>query len=131
VMPRKLGIILGADSMIRLFGGNVRMPDVAFIPKEAFPQGLPKGPIWNIVPSLVVEVIRASNTVAEIKRKRAEFFSHGVSLFWLIDPATRTATAYDTSDPIEGQLKTDLLDGGAVLPGFSLNLPELFSVMDL
>jgi Uma2 family endonuclease len=131
VRPHKLGIVLGADSMFRLFGGNIRMPDVAFIPKTQFPQGLPKGPVWNIVPSLVVEVISASNTVAEIKRKRAEFFSHGVEIFWMIDPATRSGVMYDTINPIEGKPATDILDGGKALPGFSVNLSELFAVMDL
>jgi Uma2 family endonuclease len=131
VMTRKLGVVLGADSMIRLFSGNLRMPDVCFIPKENFPQGLPKGPIWKIVPSLVVEVISASNTIKEIKRKRTEFFSHGTSLFWVIDPATRSAMVYDQSNPIEGKTATDVLDGENALPVSLVTLSELFSVMDL
>jgi len=117
--------------MFRLFSGNIRMPDVAFAPKERFPDGLPKGPIWSLSPSLAVEVLSISNTVAEIDRKRAEFFASGVVLMWVIDPAPRTVTVYlKDAAPIVKE-PSDVLEGGTALPGFSLNLSELFGVMDL
>jgi Uma2 family endonuclease len=131
VRPKGLGIVLAPDGMFRLFDGNIRMPDVSFIPKTQFPNGLPKGPIWNIVPSLVVEVLSASNTKKEIDRKRGEFFAQGVSLIWVIDPVPRTVAVFEAGHPTEGKIAADSLDGGNALPGFSVQLADLFSVMDL
>jgi Uma2 family endonuclease len=131
VRPRKLGIVLGADSMFKLFGGNIRMPDVAFVPKNRFPDGLPKGPVWSIAPSLAVDVLSASNTVAEIDRNRGEFFASGVLLMWVIDPVSRTVTVYRPDGVPAISDQTQVLDGGEVLPGLSISLAELFGVMDL
>lgn len=131
VCPRKLGIVIGADSMFRLFGGNIRMPDVAYIPKDRFPNGLPQGPVWSLAPALAVEVISASNTRAELARKRSDSFAPGVSVIWVVDPIPRTVTVYDDSDPTNGKQAIDRLDGGTVLSGFSIALSDLFSVMDL
>ena len=59
-------------------------------------------------------------------KKLGEYFGAGVRLVWMVDPRKRMVrvhTAVDQSVLItEGQV----LDGGAVLPGFVLRLDELF-----
>jgi len=131
VAPRKLGIVLATDGMYRLFSGNIRMPDASFVPKERFPGGLPKGPVWKISPTLAVEVLSASNTAAEIDRKRGEFFANGVLVVWVVDPVFRTATIHKPDIASVTKADSDTLDGCTALPGFSLPLSELFGVMDL
>src|SRR5262245_55769496 len=37
VMPRKLGLVTGADGMVQLFPGLVRIPDVAFVSWRCMP----------------------------------------------------------------------------------------------
>ena len=39
VIPRNLGLVTGADGMLRLFPGLVRAPDVAFISWDHIPGG--------------------------------------------------------------------------------------------
>ena len=39
VVPRNLGHVAGADGMVRLFPGLIRIPDVAFASWDCFPEG--------------------------------------------------------------------------------------------
>jgi Uma2 family endonuclease len=131
VHPRNLGVVSGADGFLRLFPGLVRAPDVAFASWDRFPdRKIPEEPIPTLAPDLVVEVLSESNTVKEMQRKRGEYFGQGVSVVWEIDPETRTATVYKPDGTAIELTETDRLDGGDVLPGFSLELSELFAELD-
>jgi Uma2 family endonuclease len=123
-----LGIVLGADGTLRLMPGLVRIPDVSFISWDKFPnRELPAEAIPDLVPDLAVEVLSESNTAEEMRRKLREYFQVGVRLVWLIDPATRSAEVY-TSPRKKTTITSDqAINGGSVLPGFSLSLQELFT----
>jgi Uma2 family endonuclease len=132
VVPRKLGFVTGPDGMLRLFPGLVRAPDIAFISASRVSNGeLPEAPVPNLVPDLAIEVLSESNTVREMNRKRSDYFSSGVRLVWLIDRRKRSASVYlPDQEPVvisEGES----LDGGDVLPGFTLSLTEVFSATRL
>lgn len=130
VRARNLGMIGGADAIMRLQPGRNRLPDVSFTPWDRLPTGTAHlRPVADYPPDLAVEVLSDGNTVAEIDRKRREFFAAGTRLIWVIDPDPRTVEVY--ADPRQPDLMTllratDTLDGGAVLPGFALPLAELF-----
>jgi Uma2 family endonuclease len=131
VNPRNLGVVSGTDGMVRLFPGLIRGPDVAFASWDRFPdRRIPKDPIPTLVPDLVIEILSKSNTAKEMKRKRGEYLSQGVSLVWEIDPRKRTATVYQPDGSKTVLSESDRLDGGNVLPGFSLELRELFAELD-
>jgi Uma2 family endonuclease len=131
VIPRNRGLVSAPDGMIRLFPGLVRAPDVAFASWDRFPgRRIPKEPIPSVVPDLAIEVLSGSNTPREMERKRGEYFSQGVSVVWEIDPETRTATVYKADGTVIELTESDRLDGGDVLPGFSLELRELFAELD-
>ena len=133
VVPRNLGLVSGADGMVRLFPGLVRIPDVAFVSWDRIPDGrVPPEPIPELAPDLVVEVLSPSNTVKEMRRKRREYFEVGVRLVWSVDPADRTVavdSAPETSVKLD-EARDDVLDGGEVLPGFVLPLRTLFGELD-
>lgn len=123
-----LGTALGADGMVRLMSGLVRIPDVSFIRWESLPgEELPDEAIASVAPDLAVEVLSPSNTRAEMARKLKEYFLAGTRLVWIIDPPRQTAAAYTSPDVCKRIGKTGSLDGGDVLPGFKLALPELFA----
>ncbi len=132
VRPRNLGLVTGADGMMRLAPGLVRMPDVGFIACGRLPaRRMPSEPIPGLAPNLAVEVLSASNTPGEMARKRREYFEAGVQLVWLIDPEARSATVYTDLENAVILSETDVLDGSLVLPGFSLPLQDLFAELDL
>jgi Uma2 family endonuclease len=131
VRPRKLGIIAGADGMLKIAAGLVRAPDVSFISWNRIPgRKVPKDPIPKLAPNLAVEVLSKSNTPAEMKRKRREYFKAGVELMWIVDLEGRTVKLCTSARPSKTLAESQILDGGAVLPGFKLPLRELFAELD-
>jgi Uma2 family endonuclease len=124
-----LGYTLGSDGAIRLRRKLIRLPDLSFISWERRPDGTyPVDPISNEIPNLVVEVISPSNTPAEMKRKLKEYFRAGISLVWYVYPRAKRVVAYTGPKEFVEFTEKDRLDGGDVLPGFSLELRELFAV---
>ena len=130
VEEHDLGVVLGADGMLTLFPGRVRIPDVSFIPWEQIPgQQWPDDPMPEIPPDLAVEVLSPSNTPGEIGLKIREYFQAGTRLVWVIDPKKQNARSYTAPESSRLVAKSGSLDGGDVLPGFQLSLPTLFGAL--
>lgn len=130
VRPRKLGFVTGEAGMNRMVTGNVRMPDVTFISADDLPnREFPKTPVPTLKPTIAAEVLSASNTAAEIRLKLREYFQSGTRLGWVIDPPTQTVAIYQGNPeaPTRVLVNTDVLDGGTVLPGFQINVADLFA----
>jgi Uma2 family endonuclease len=121
-----LGVCVGADGMMRIAPGLVRIPDVSFIAWDRLPgRESPREPIPDLAPDLAVEVLSEGNTKAEMARKVREYFDAGVILVWLIDPRKRTARVFSTVEKSALVRADQTLDGGAVLPGFVVRLADL------
>jgi Uma2 family endonuclease len=131
VVPRRLGIVVGADGMMRLSPGRVRIPDVSFVSWDQISdRRVPSKPIPDLYPDLAVEVLSESNTPQEMELKRRDYFSAGTRLVWQIEPKSRSAEVYRTADQFATYDADRVLDGAPVLPGFSLSLAEIFSELD-
>ncbi len=131
VISRNLGVVTGADGMVRLFPGLVRGPDVAYASWDRFPgRKLPEELIPDLAPDLVIEVLSKSNTRPEMKRKRGEYFAAGVLLVWEVDRKRRIVSLYTPDGAVTVLKESQRLDGGDVLPGFTLELSELFAELD-
>jgi Uma2 family endonuclease len=127
VEPRGLGMVTGADGTIQLDINLVRIPDVAFFSLERLPGGdVPEEPIPLLVPDLAVEVISRSNTRKEMDEKLEEYFEKGVRLVWYVRPRSRVVDVYTAPDHFTRLTASMRLDGGDVLPGFSVQVGELF-----
>ena len=128
VVNRNLGIVLGADGMMRLAPGLVRIPDVSFISWDRVgDRKIPDQPIADFVPDLAIEVISPGNTREEMDRKLHEYFAAGVRLVWYIYPRPREVHVYATAGQFQALSHSQTLDGGDVLPGFSLPIATLFA----
>ena len=77
------------------------------------------------VPDLAIEVLSESNTAKEMERKRGEYFASGVCVVWEVDPRRRSVTVYTRDGSVTTISAPQRLEGGDVLPGFSLDLDEL------
>jgi Uma2 family endonuclease len=123
-----LGYCTGADDLVRVMPKLVRGPDVAFVSWVTRPERVvPQEQISSKVPDLAVEVLSPSNTRKEMQIKLKEYFMGGVKLVWIIDPEKRTAEAYTAPDKMTPIPADGTLDGGEVLPGFTLPLARLFA----
>jgi len=131
VEEHNLGFVSGEAGMLRILPRQVRIPDVAFVSWERFPNGkLPKTPIPAVAPDLAVEVLSDSNTEGEMRRKLQDYFTAGVRLVWYVDPRTRTASVYTSPEQCMVFDENGTLTGGDVLPGFELSLKQLFAKID-
>ena len=131
VDDRNLGLVSGSDGMIRLFPGLVRIPDVAFVSWARIPGGrVPTEPVPSLVPDLAIEVLSEGNTADEMARKLREYLTAGVGLVWLVDPETRTLRVHVSLEESTLFSEGETVDGGEVLPGFTLALRSLFGVLD-
>ena len=127
VRGNDLGIVAGADGMIRLRYRRVRIPDVSFVSWDRIPD--PKildEPIPDIVPDFAVEILSESNTKNEMAIKLREYFEAGVRLVWYVDPSAKTVRVFTAVETWTDLGLDDTLDGGDVLPGFRLNLRDWF-----
>ena len=128
VQPRKLGVVLGADGMLKIMPDMIRIPDACFIAKEKLPGKFsPHIPISSLAPDLAVEVLSEGNTREEMERKLKEYFLAGVDLVWFVDLDTRSVRVFTSPDDSVLLAATDTLTGGAVLPGFALPVADLFA----
>lgn len=122
------GILLGEQGLMRVRPGQLRMPDVAFYSWNHFPKRLlPRGQILGVVPDLAVEVLSPDNTKKEMARKRQEYFDGGAKLVWEVYPKKRCVYVYTAPDSVAILDESQALDGGIVLPGFSLSIREWFA----
>lgn len=122
-----LGMILGEAGTLKLMKGLVRAPDLSFTSWDRLPgRVVPAEPVPNLAPDLAVEVLSKGNTREEMERKLKEYFLSEVRLVWYIDPRKRTVRVFTSPDDATELGEADTLDGGNVLPGFSVEVARLF-----
>ncbi len=124
----RLGRTFGAETGFLLTRNpdTVRAPDAAFVSQARLPEsGVPAG-YFPGAPDLAVEVVSPGDTAGEVEEKVQMWLAHGASLVWVIHPATRTVTVYRRDGSANVLHNDDLLDGEAVLPGFSFPVDRLF-----
>ena len=125
IKERQLGYLFDSSTGFRLPGGNVRLPDVAFVAKgrladERVPEGF-----GDLAPDLAVEVLSPSDRPRDIGDKVGEYLQAGVPLVWVIDPIRRTAAVYKSLTDVRILGSEDFLDGEDVLPGFRCRLADV------
>jgi Uma2 family endonuclease len=126
-----LGVVLGADGQLRLWPGRVRGPDISFISWDRIPAlEFPDDPIPDLAPDLAVEILSRGNTKKEMRLKRIDYFRAGVRQVWEIQPKTQTAEIYTSPTKCRRIGPDGALDGGDILPGFTLPLSELFMQLE-
>lgn len=131
VSERNLGVVAGEAGMMHLPTDEMRIPDVSFVSHERLKNsGFPEAAAPRMAPELAVEVISRSNTREEMERKLGEYFEAGTKAVWYVYPKTRKIVAYTSPESFNELDENDTLDGGEVLPGFRLNLKDLFATPD-
>jgi len=128
VVPKRLGDVLSAEPgfLIARDPDTVRAPDVAFVRADRVPAG-EKARFFEGAPDLAVEVLSPTDRASEVNAKVCDWLDAGCRMVWVADPATRTVSVYRSRTDIAVLGLSDALDGGDVLPGFSLPLAEIFS----
>jgi Uma2 family endonuclease len=105
-----------------------RRPDVAYVSAERWARGrpLPHTDPWPVVPDLGIEVVSPNDLAEELRLKIADYFRYGVQLVWVVWPQLCLVDVYESPTQVRVLTRSDVLDGGRLLPGFSLALADLF-----
>jgi Uma2 family endonuclease len=130
ILNHQLGQIFLAETgfIIKRAPDTVRAPDIAFISKERLPEPLPDGYL-PVAPDLAVEVVSPSDSAREVRDKVNEWLNFGVRMVWVVEPRKRTIKEYrlnSDEQPVRIFGEDDVLDGGDVVPGFSLPVCKVF-----
>jgi Uma2 family endonuclease len=92
VEARDLGLVLGAQAMIRLRPGLRRVPDLVFFTKERGHLVTPERIVG--IPDLVVEIVSPDSVERDYEEKVEEYAEAGIREYWRVDPEARVATFY-------------------------------------
>lgn len=128
VDERGLGAVFGNDTgyVLARSPDTVRGPDVSFVARERLQSvALPVGPFPG-APDLAVEILSPSNTPAAVRAKVADYLAAGTRLVWVVDPDSRTVTAYRSLLAPRILAETETLDGQEVVPHLRIAVAELF-----
>lgn len=92
------------------------------MPKQEYP----KEAIWSLAPNLAVEILSVGNTQGEMTLKLRDYFRAGCKLVWYVEPQKKTVLVYTSLHRFRLLTEDDTLDGGKVLPGFTLSIKKWF-----
>ena len=105
---------------------TVRGPDVSFVTRDRWGAVTDRGRFFRGAPDLAIEVLSPSNRAGEIHAKVADYLAAGARVIWIVDPKHRSITVHETLLAPRRLGPQDVLDGGEVLPGFSIPVEAIF-----
>ncbi|WP_019508426.1 Uma2 family endonuclease [Pleurocapsa sp. PCC 7319] len=128
----KLGEAFDSSTIFVLPNGARRSPDVSWIELNRWnnltlkeKQGFPP-----LAPDFVIELVSPSDLknqrYEDLQTKMQEYLDNGIRLGWLIEPSAKTVEIYRLNQQVEILNNPQTLSGEKVLPGFILNLSEIF-----
>jgi Uma2 family endonuclease len=128
VKANNLGAVYGADTGFKLASDpdTVRAPDAAFIRRERVEEVGDTEGYWPGAPDLAVEVISPGDTYTEVEEKVFDWLEAGTRMVIVMNPRKRTVTVYRSLTEIVVLTENDTLDGGDVVPGWSVKVRDLF-----
>jgi Uma2 family endonuclease len=127
VEAHPLGRILGESGYVLARGPDtVRGPDVSFISEERWQATADKRKYFEGAPDLTVEVASPDDSRRQLAEKARSYLAAGARLVWVVWPTRRTVDVHRPDSLPETLTGSDTLDGGDVLPGFTLPVSRIF-----
>ncbi|NEO95466.1 MAG: Uma2 family endonuclease [Moorea sp. SIO3G5] len=124
----KLGKTFDSSTGFKLPNGANRSPDASWVKMER----------WNtltedekekyipLCPDFVVELMSPSDTLEKTRAKMKEYRENGASLGWLINRKQQQIEIYRPNQDVEILNYPQTLSGEDILPGFVLDLTEIW-----
>jgi Uma2 family endonuclease len=124
----QLGKAFDSSTGFILPNGANRSPDLSWIAQARWDAltAAEKTTFPQICPDFVVELRSDSDNLAPLQAKLQEYIENGAVLGWLIDPQNRQVEIYRVGQAPEILINPSELLGEQILPGFVLNLREIW-----
>lgn len=124
----RLGKVFDSSTGFKLPNGADRSPDAAWVRLERWealtPEQRQKFP--PLAPDFAIKLRSATDELKLLQTKMQEYRDHGVRLGWLLDPQRRIVEIYRLGTDVEELRSPTTLSGEDVLPGFVMDLSEIF-----
>jgi len=128
----RTGEVFDSSTVFVLPNGARKSPDVSWLKldrwnqlTEAQQDGFPP-----LAPDFVIELVRPSDIknqrYEDLQLKMQEYIDNGVQLGWLIEPSAKTVEIYRMGKQVEILNSPQTLSGEDILPGFILDLSQIF-----
>ena len=126
------GEVFDSSTVFVLPNGARKSPDVSWIELNRWNQltttqqdGFPP-----LAPDFVIKLVSPSDIknqrYEDLQAKMQEYLDNGVQLGWLIEPSAKTVEIYRPNQQVEVLNNPQTLSGEKVLPGFVLDLSQIF-----
>ena len=127
------GIASDSSAGFKLPNGATRSPDAAWILRSRLTTvtANERKKFLPLCPDFVIELRSPSDSLRNLQDKMQEYIDNGAQLGWLIDPERKQVHIYRPHDPVEYLENPEFISGEPVLPGFVLNLEEIWNSEDL
>jgi len=121
-----LGFV-GVEKIMVSLTRNDYEPDLCFFKKERSKDFEPKQKLFPF-PDFVVEILSDSTQRHDRKTKFADYEEHGISEYWMVEPATKTVEQYQLkAGRFEQILKArEGTIRSSAVSGFSIPIPAIF-----
>ncbi len=124
----KTGVVFDSSGGFILPNGATRSPDAAWIRRSRLACLTPeqKRRFIPLCPDFVIELCSPSDTVSVLGEKMKEYTENGALLVWLIVPDEKTVFVFRPGQETVCLKNPSAVSGDPVLPGFVLNLQEIW-----
>jgi Uma2 family endonuclease len=129
VRANDLGKVYAAETGFKI-GTNpdtVRAPDVAFVSRQRLEEAGDVQGYWPGAPDLVVEVISPGDIYIEVEEKVLDWLKAGAKMVVVVNPRKQIVTVRRSINDIVTLTADDTLDGGDVVPGWSMAVKSIFA----
>ncbi len=113
------GYVLSCDPL------TIRQPDISVISSERIRTTRDDGYVEG-APELAVEVVSPSDSVQDLEVKVDQYLVSGAKQVWIVSPNTKRVYVFSPSSQPRIYDETQTLDGGDLLPGFSVKIADFF-----
>jgi Uma2 family endonuclease len=123
-----LGKAFDSSGGFKLPNGADRSPDASWVSIEKWNALTPaqKEKFAPLCPDFVIELRSPSDFLEKLRTKMKEYIDNGTRLGWLIDRKNQRVEIYRPHQDVEILESPTTLSGEDVLPGFVLNLEQIW-----
>jgi Uma2 family endonuclease len=125
----KLGKTFNSSTGFQLPNGADRSPDAAWVRQERWDALTPEQQdgFVPLCPDFVLELRSKNDNMEPLRVKMREYMENGARLGWLIDRKNKKVEIYRQGQEVEVLDNPTTVSGEDVLPGFVLDLTEVWS----
>ena len=122
------GLTFDSSTGFTLPNGAKRSPDASWVKSDRWDALTEEQQesVAPLCPDFVLEVRSPTDRLLDLQEKMQEYIDNGARLGWLIDPINKRVYIYRPGQPVEMLDNPPTLRGDPILPGFVLNVHELW-----